>query len=225
MGFGLLFIGFLLSINFVYAGFTDFLACFLMFSGMTKLSVYNPGFRRAKYALLPLMAMGLGSLTLEVSRFMGMAGTAWDMAGRLVAVFTYLFEAVFLWFLLSGIKAIALETRLPRLAGRVSRNVFLGAVYYLLSSLMLIDHPAVNEFSRYFGFPVWLFGLVWMALNALLIFSCYVWICLEGDEDMPLKESRFTFVNRLRAIEAAKEEEALDKGRKLAEKIKQNRKK
>ncbi|NLK38883.1 MAG: hypothetical protein GX303_01365 [Clostridiales bacterium] len=225
MGFGLLFTGFLLSINFIFPGFTDIFAYLLMFAGITKLSVYNRQFKGAKYLLFSLFAIGLASLALEIIRFLKINNASLESAATYILPITMLFEAVFLYFALSGIRAIAVETGLHHLADRAVRNLFLGAVYYLLNIIMLINHPIINDMYKYFSAPVWLFGLVWMVLNAVLIYSCYIWICLEGDEEMTIKESKYAFVNFFRRIEDKKEQEAHKQGRKLAEKLKHSKKK
>jgi len=45
---------------------------------------------------------------------------------------------------------------------------------------------------------VFVLQLIWTVADLILIFRCYMWICLEGDEDMAQKPSRFAFVNRFR---------------------------
>ena len=50
-------------------------------------------------------------------------------------------------------------------------------------------------------------------LNTVLIVSCYMRICLEGDEDMPAAPSRFKIVNRFNS----RIDKALDKLEKSGE--------
>ena len=54
-------------------------------------------------------------------------------------------------------------------------------------------------------------------LLALLVFSCYRMICLEGEEDLPRKESRFAFINRMNEHFDRKEAENLELARKERE--------
>ena len=37
---------------------------------------------------------------------------------------------------------------------------------------------------------------VWMILNISLIFNCYMMICKQGDEDMPMPERKKLFNNK-----------------------------
>ena len=59
----------------------------------------------------------------------------------------------------------------------------------------------------YSTLPVLLVGLVVHFLNAKLIFSCYMWICPEGDEQMERGESRIGLINRIQKKTDAMEEE------------------
>lgn len=223
MGFGLLFLGYLLQINFVYAGFTDIFAYLLIFAGITKLSVYNRSFKRARIVLFPLIAVGGVYFVVEVLRFFVTDSDLLKSAGDFISIISLVLVAIFSYFTLSGIEKIAQDTELPRIGARAVRNIFLGSVYYILALILLINHPTINDMNRYLGVPHWLFGLAFMVLNAMLIYSCYMWICLEGEEKMPVKPSRFAFVNRIRQSQDAKEREAHDRARNLAQ-TKKNKK-
>ena len=51
--------------------------------------------------------------------------------------------------------------------------------------------------------------LISMALYLVMIFSCYMYICPEGDEDMPRHESKFDFVNKMRNESDRRTEQAV----------------
>ena len=57
--------------------------------------------------------------------------------------------------------------------------------------------------------------LVLIVMNLTVIYSCYMRICMPGDEHMKDKPSRFAFVNEYRARQAEREAEA------MAERMKQ----
>jgi hypothetical protein len=59
--------------------------------------------------------------------------------------------------------------------------------------------------------PVLLCRLVAMLLNAILIYSCYMWICLPEDVEMQRKKTGIQFLDDLNERLDKKEEEAQKK--------------
>ena len=57
---------------------------------------------------------------------------------------------------------------------------------------------------------MFLLYFAWIILDLVLIFKCYAKICDEDDVDMPLKKSRFAFVNKFREETARREQKAAD---------------
>ena len=55
-----------------------------------------------------------------------------------------------------------------------------------------------------------LLGILCILINATLIFGCYMWICLEGDEDMP-DNRKFKYKTPFDFFDKAKAEEELRK--------------
>ena len=62
-----------------------------------------------------------------------------------------------------------------------------------------------------------LLRVVYMLSGAYLLFSCYRMICLEGEEDMPVPESRFGIVNEFRRRLDEKAERGNRRGEEIAE--------
>ena len=57
-----------------------------------------------------------------------------------------------------------------------------------------------------------LLNILCILINATLIFGCYMWICLEGDEDMPDNRKRkyktpFDYFEKSKAAEATQRKE------------------
>ena len=63
MGFGILFIGFLLSVN-NYPGYFDCFSYFIMFYALLKLGEYNGFFRIAKYISFCMTVLGMAGLKI-----------------------------------------------------------------------------------------------------------------------------------------------------------------
>ena len=188
MGFGILLMGFLLSMS-NYPGYTDCISFFVVFYALLKLGVYNKFLRMAKYISFAIMVGGIAGMMLSLGEFIGFVNSA----NVYIDVYDNLSEAVKVIFglvLLCGIILICVETELPKLARLGGFCMCIDVLWGVLFVLSLF-------------FPVFipwrmLMRAVYMLTVAYLIFSCYRMICLEGEEDMPIPESRFEIVNKLR---------------------------
>ena len=202
MGFGILFIGYMLSIS-MYPGYTDFIAFGIIFYALIKLGVYNGFFRAAKISAFSVMIVGIGGLMIMMGKLIGF----WEEWSVLIDFYDNVSECakiVFHVLLLLGIRNISIKTDLGGYATTAVWLVAVDAIYacvFAASMYMPVLLP-----SRM------LVRVVLMLSSAVLIFNCYRMICLEGDEDMPLFNSRFEFVNSFRRRLEQKAEEGNKKG-------------
>lgn len=210
MGFGILFFGYLitylLSLN-PYAALTRLIGYAVMLVGLTRLRRHNRWFAFSQLTAIPLGALALVNTVLDLLGRFG--GTEYAAAGALEGFMT-LFVLLFHVCLMVAIHTIAADTELPRL-GRSARTALgLTAAYAVLSGLCVLPVDLGQSYTMTLNFLLFLFGLVWTLFNLVLIFRCYMWICLEGDEEMEQKPSRFAFVNRFREKQAARSQKAYD---------------
>lgn len=212
MGFGILFIGYIFMSLFSLNPFGD-IAQLLGFSiilfALFKLSPYAKNFKIAKYVTVPLvLACAFSSVTTIIQKL----GVEISLGIGFEQIFSLAFAVLFFifhLFLLFGIREIAKFTELPKISEKAIRNFIVGAFYFVLTFAGSLDTPFKEDFAKYFGMPTLVIGLIWYALNIVLIYSAYMWICLEGDEDMERKRSKFEFVNKLNDAFDKKEEEAI----------------
>lgn len=212
MGFGLLFIGYIFTLDYSLQNVTfdllpDIIGYLIMFSAMCKLAPYNKGFGYAKLLLLPLIALGGVTVTFEVAGIMGYTPGSVildivNMCGMLSKFFMFAYTVA----LTVGIRDIARETDLKKVSFRAIRNMAV-AVFYYLAYIAVDLLPISGAEAQSVHLIVYAFGVIVITLNLILIFSCYMRICLEGDEDMPAKPSRFALINRMNS----KIDKALDK--------------
>ena len=79
---------------------------------------------------------------------------------------------------------------------KAQRNMIMGVIYFMVGIMFKLPIPVVQKIvtllkTRYAaGAIFYLYGYVWLFLNLAVIFSCYMWICAQGDEDMPMKERK-----------------------------------
>lgn len=197
MGFGYLFLGYLLFLNPVYSAYTDLFACLIQGIGIWMLARYNRGFSLARCALVPLTAAAALAFLCRILEFCGKAAAFTSAAKTPLALTQYGLEMLYLLFLLSGVQMIAAETSLDKLAARASRWRIFALVYY--SALFLTVSALGGSLAGHLlGAAVYLVGLVYPFFIAAILWTCYMRICLEGDEDMPEKPLRFAWANRLR---------------------------
>lgn len=224
MGFGYLFVGYLFTFNFIsYSAYTDVFAFLLMLIGLSTLSRYARGFRIGFFAGLPLALLSLVMFGERILFLLGFVSYS-SLFVSVTAVWAWIFKAVFLWFVLGGVAEIAAETELPLLRLKALRN---RAFFLLPAALGILLET--NLFKNV-GILVWMFtvlymlsGLCFTFLNAKLFYECYAFICLEGDENMERKPSRFAIVNRFHAFSDRMDEKTLERKRQAAARRKERR--
>lgn len=209
MGFGFLFVGYLLTFNVAYAAYTDVFAYLLMLLGLSTLSKYAKGFRSALYFGIPSALLSLALFSERIGVLLGFFAEN-PLFITYTAPVACLCKAVFLFFVLQGVAEIATETDIPVLRVRALRNRIFTVIYLLFATVMETGlFGRLSVFLMTLSMVYLLYCLVFTFLNAKLFFECYVWICLEGDEDMTRAPSRFGFINRFRAWQDKQDEKTL----------------
>ena len=215
LGFGVLFFGYLttylLSFN-PYAALTRLAGYLIIFAALSRLRRHNVWFAYSRLADIPLLLLALVDTVVDLAiRIMGEQAPAMlETAVEPISGAMTLFALVFHVFLLMALYTIAVDTGLPKLARHARLNLVLMAAYALLHVIWLLPVDLAASYTKTLSIMLLLLRLIWTLTNLALIFRCYMWICLEGDEDMAQKPSRFAFVNRMREKQAAREQQAVD---------------
>ena len=208
MGFGLLFIGYFFLLFFPLASLDvlpnlSVIGCLLMFSGIRRLIHYCAdcrGFVYAKYALIVLSALAIACLGLDIAELDAALsdGIAKNFAKPL-AVASEVTIGVFSILLMLGIHKLATDVKLPKISAGAVRHITALSVFVLLTlisgigGILAPDTTSTQlitllNTSDFFAFILEYICLIW---NLAFIYSCYMRICLEGDEDMPAREDLF----------------------------------
>lgn len=230
MGFGILFIGYLIGMNFVYSGFTDIISfCFILYA-LLLLFRHNAYFKRSFITVIPLCIAGLLYFVFELIGFIGVNHSL-DTAliTSYYSVLSSLLKLVYTAFLLKGIETLANELDIQTIRVKAFRNRLFTYIYYALSVFCELNHEgALARYAQYAFLPVLIFGFIVLILNAILFYSCYMWICLEGDENMERKESSISIINGIqkrtdafeeKLVEKKKEQKALKENKKSTKKV------
>ncbi len=214
MGFGTLFVfyivSFILSFN-PYGSFFRLVGYLGMLLGLWELQQYQKTFLYAVYTSPALIAVAAYQVcgTLQTSFGIPMPFVTETVTGMV----NYVGAAAILFFhaaLLYAIWSIAREIGLPRIMQGAIRNGVLIGIYYLLYFLTVLPISWPVSVARYVAPTAVLLMFAWAICNAVLIYTCYKNICKEGDEDVPLRVSRFAFVNKIRQELERKEQAGID---------------
>lgn len=238
MGFGYLFIGYLLLTNPVYSAFTAIFGALLICYAMHKLGRFNLPLSHARILVYPMLAVEGTRFVTEILRFASLIDT--PLFDRLSGIFVPASTVLCLLFherLLSGLEELAIETELPKIRYRAKRGRLFSLLTYFL--MLLIALPIENELYKTFTasafLPVLLALVVTITLNAILIWSCYMWICMPEDLEMKRKKTGIGWLDRIedkleadeekRQAEKKAELEKIFRGRQAKYREKQKRKK
>lgn len=209
MGFGLLFVGYLLTLNFNYESLSLFPALCLILAALFSLSPYHRAFYEARLWGFALAGFSFVYFAAELLRMAGVLGEDIfrPLRGLLVPAVALLM-LVLHDRLLRGCEALSEETELPKLQYAAKRNRFLSLIAYSLYLLLSLPISAdwYATLSLVAAAPVLLFRFVTGCLNAYLIWRCYMWICRPEDVNMERRRTGIEWVDR-RAEEADRREE------------------
>jgi len=214
MGFGTLFVfylmSFVLSLN-PYGSLFTLVGYAGMMMALWELQQYEKSFLYA-FGAMPLLILTAAYKSCVLAQ------TSFDLSIPLVSetltgIVRYAEYALLLFFhaaLLHAIYTIAHDIGLPRITRGAIYNAIAVGVYYVLYVIALMPIPWAQTYQQYMAAPVILLQLTWIGLNVWLIWMCYVHICKEGDEEVPLRVSRFAFVNKIRQELERKEQQGIE---------------
>ena len=211
MGFGTLFIGYFLLLNLTYYGFTDLIAAAVMLLGFYKLSRINKHFFAATVAAVVFLLFSFGEFGIATYEIFTRPISS-PLLVSFMSVMRSLTVGTLTVLMLKGIEDVAKEVDIADLPKKASRLVIITAVTY--TAWMILEAPLSFMDNYVLGVLSLLTILATIALlivNLTVIYSCYMRICMPGDENLKDKPSRFAFVNEYRARKAERDREAAEK--------------
>ncbi len=203
MGFGILFIAYFLAF-FVPLSYLKVIGYAGVAWALSKLKDYRPAFTRAVWWLIPLGACCLyhvaGSV-VELLPYMGMAVPELPLFGTAVTAALTMVECAltlgFHFAFLRALRGFAAELELPAIAKRADWGLWLVGLQtstYVVALALELAGVGLQLLSLIAFF----LQFAWAIFNLVNLFTCYMYICPEGDEDMERRPSRFGFVNDIR---------------------------
>jgi len=208
MGFGTLFIGYFLILNLTYYGFTDVIAASVMLLGLYKLSGVNKYFKAAAISSGALLVFSLGELGVAAyEMFIGAINS--PALVSVMCIVRCLIIGALTVMMLKGIEEVSREVDIENLPAKASRLTVATVVTYALWIILEAPLSFIDDYVlAVLSLVTILATLALIIINLTLIYTCYMKICMPGDEDITRdKPSRFAFVNEYRAKKAEREEE------------------
>lgn len=187
MGFGTLFVGYIIGINFVSKqGIFWFISSLIMLFALTKLYEYNKWFR---YSLITCTVMSVLSAAAATFELLAIFGREYQSAIIWFVTVQPMFTAVYTYFLLCGIIDIAKETGAVNIFQRAFVQRFFLFIFYIpfifmnFSNDFLPPSETAAKVVTVIYMVICVLGVIYIAINAKLIFSCYMWIYVPRDGD------------------------------------------
>ena len=200
MGFGLLFIGYFLVLNFAYPAFSDVIAAAVMLYAFYKLRGINRGFKAAFVMTGAFLLLGFFELiTGALDMFFYV--TLPDPALTAVASLRHLLVLAVTVTMLTGIKDVAHEVELFTLETKAKSATVAAVLVYTLLIFLEAAAPAfipTNIMATLSVFAL-LASLALIAFDLTIIYGAYMRICMPDESlDYEPEESKFGFVNAFR---------------------------
>ena len=206
MGFGYLFLGYLLSfllqITFSVAPLNAgplavLLGAILLFIGIRKLTAYETSFRLSGVSLGLLMLSNAYQIIGMVGAWAG-ATPAWmtDAVTNAVSWCHFAFLVLFHTALLYSLVRLALSVELKKTASFAICNLILVWLWAIFTLVVLLA-PLPKTPKRVFTTTQALTNLAFILSNLALLLSCMKNIAPEEDADQPPHRYRWNFLNRV----------------------------
>ena len=218
MGLGTLFLGCFLLVNITFYGYTDLFAALVLLYALSRLSLYNKPLKIASYVALGFAVYAIPELLLSMLELFPPVPPAFTSVMDALLPVRYLILLAFTVSMLWGVRALAKEVALIKLAERIDCILAVPIIAYLMMALISIK-PFITGIAQQTALALTLIALtlllVSLGLTLHTVYTAYARICLPEDVDMPERPSRFAFINRYRqrrderAAEQAREREAL----------------
>ena len=208
MGFGLLFMGYFLTVfNIpalgVFGTAIRMIGIAVMFFAFDKLKHYQKRFLFAEFGSIVMLLVSLLSLIagidsilyedlITAKRLFG--DTVLTVIGYVEQGVTLIYNSIILW----AVYYIARETEARKIAVGAVRNFVFMCIYLFTYLISLLPFAGIQSAQQEFMVICWILYFVWVILNVVLFFNCYAMICDENDVEMEVKPSKFAFVNKIR---------------------------
>lgn len=197
MGFGISFIGYLFtvfdmgnlaenSLSMIITQILTVIGYLILLIGLDRLGRYIKMEVWAKYTFCGMSLAALMNLVVQTLWYTGHASDKLMADIRSVlALLLSLFYAVFHWFFIKGLQNVAEETECISVKGKAKLSFVATSVFSALNVVANLPIAGLEALMA----PRYVLFILVTVINAVTLFSAYMWICLPDDVDME-KRSR-----------------------------------
>lgn len=213
MGFGLLFTGYATLLLFRSVP-VELIGFFLIYLALEKLETQEHSFRYAKYASMFMFAEAIPASAAWLCNFLKLpvpffASPVFETAESIVYHAGLL---VFHILLLRAMGAISEKVGYTKGKKRARFSLVTTAIFYFAELLATLN----SSFARYMTVPLAIFQILWLIVNLVIIYSCYMMIVT--DEMLEKEERKYTEYLAKHAPKNKKPETAKNETKKTGEK-------
>lgn len=196
MGLGLLFIGYVLLSLFTYAPtffITDFVGAFIMHEALMKLRRHAEKFKYAIMSVYALFVVVTVQCIYYALHYIGIIEALDQTVNTVIEIGRLVTMLVYTVTMLLALEQLSRSVGDNKLADRCRRNMWYYVISFVLSLSLSFNFDFLEGYISAFSALAFLIKLLCAILVPAVVYSSYMWICLEGDHDMnKKKESRFS---------------------------------
>ena len=199
MGFGYIFYGLMMllevgvSVNSEYMIgldiFPDVAGYLFMLAAARRLKDYSQYFEKMLITLIPIIVLSSGVLVFQVMGAFGIEASFVALMLENADYIIFPIRMLMLVFMFSGIRYLAEDVDMPKIARRATVAIWLCAASHITDVLVKLEgtsgvfkmSAAALSILSMISVLLW---YVFIIYSMYEVFSCYMYICREGDEDM-----------------------------------------
>lgn len=201
MGFGLLFLGYFIAFLMALTkfGFAIRLAGYLLMAySLIKLRDFELKFTWPMSVSFGMIIVGVVQCVYGMGDELGYTfSETITILRTIVDTVESLIVVIFNFLLLWSIMTIAGKLELSKQKRTAIRNMMFIGLWFILNFLGTGPMADNITYVYYFALPTFILYMAWIILNLTLVFSCYMYICPSGDEEMSRKKTNIKFIDNI----------------------------
>lgn len=199
MGLGVLFFGYVLVSIFTLSPvyfITDLVGSFAIFEALGKLRRHADRFRYALWSVYAMFFVSAAQCVYYAVKYVGIieGGLIYENIIEIARLTVMFFLTV---TILLSLSELASSVGDGKLADKGKRNVWFYLINYAFIIVLSLDFDFLGDFVSAFSAFGLFFRVMCAIINCVYLYSCYMWICLEGDHDMNKPSAIDRFMGKL----------------------------
>jgi len=222
MGFGILFLGFLIFSLLPLVGYDvygNIAAFILFFIALRELGLQNKAFFTAKIITYPLILQSIAKLVIVIMKNRNIGeGRILNFLNGIIHNAGLALQRALLISVMLGIMLLSRQTDIKKLQVWALICLVLTTLNFALQLSYNLFLNDITAYKQLLYNVIAFYSLIYSIIIDIFIFSCYRLICYEGDEDMPQRKPEIGFVRKVQEQQDIIDEWRLERTRNKKEK-------